>query len=403
MSGAHFRRWLRSLPLVDRAATALKARQQENYARRMQRHYEAEAARAGLTPPQGEALRTALRSRIAARRQGRQAARLGDMHVFLAYSVEDWEWILPRALAPFGEVSAFDWKSRGYNVSSPDWLERRENMNREMLEEFQAAHRRRPVDAVVGYLSGLSVAPETLRAMASAGAVIFNFSWDDTLGFPGPVQGGRYRSPAALAGAVDLNLTSTPSAIVRYAVHGGLAMFFPEAAHPEVHKPFDIPFEFDASFVGAKYGPRAGFFDRLRVLGAPVTCFGRGWEGGALSPEEMVCLYSRSRINLGLSGIGHSLKLMHLKGRDFEVPMSGGLYLTQDNPELSLVYEIGKEIITWFSPEDCARKIRELLAEPARATEIRAAGRARALRDHTYLARWRSVFETAGLLIPGSA
>jgi spore maturation protein CgeB len=89
---------------------------------------------------------------------------------------------------------------------------------------------------------------------------------------------------------------------------------------------------------------------------------------------------------------------MCLKGRDFEVPTSGGLYLTQDNPELSLVFDVGKEILTYKDEEECARIIREILADPQRADEIREAGRARSLRDHTYLARWTSPLTIAGLL-----
>ena len=42
-----------------------------------------------------------------------------------------------------------------------------------------------------------------------------------------------------------------------------------------------------------------------------------------MSNEEMVKLYSCSRINLGFAGVGHSKKLMCREGRDFEVPMSG--------------------------------------------------------------------------------
>ena len=79
----------------------------------------------------------------------------------------------------------------------------------------------------------------------------------------------------------------------------------------------------------------------LKKAGIDIAAFGKGWPGGTLSDREMVELYSRSRINLGFSGIGSSRRLCHLKGRDFEVPMSGGLYLTQDHPELELVYKVG--------------------------------------------------------------
>ncbi|MCK4500348.1 glycosyltransferase, partial [Candidatus Babeliales bacterium] len=174
--------------------------------------------------------------------------------------------------------------------------------------------------------------------------------------------------------------------------------FWPEAAHPDIHKPYDLQFEYDVSFVGGKYGWRPKFIARLQKMGVNITCFGNGWENGPLSDEEMVKLYSRSRINLGFAGVGHSKKLMCLKGRDFEVPMSGGLYLTQDNPELSLVYNVGKEILTYRNEKDCVQKIKWLLDHPDEAANIREAGRIRVLKDHTWEKRFLDIFKITGLL-----
>jgi spore maturation protein CgeB len=131
-----------------------------------------------------------------------------------------------------------------------------------------------------------------------------------------------------------------------------------------------------------------------------VKCFGRGWPDNSVNNEEMKLIYARSRINLGFGGIGHSRQLMCLKGRDFEVPMSGALYLTQHNPELELVFELGQEIVTYRDEGDCARLILDLLADPERAAQIRRAARARCVRDHTYFARWLHVFRTLGALPP---
>ena len=146
------------------------------------------------------------------------------------------------------------------------------------------------------------------------------------------------------------------------------------------------------------YGARPGFIKRLRATGIEVAAFGRGWPTGTLTLDQMVEMFSQSRINLGFGGIGHSLKLMCLKGRDFEIPMAGGLYLTQHNPELDLVFDVGNEIVTYTDVEDCAARIKALLADDARSAAIRKAGRARCLADHSYEARWTKVFELAGVL-----
>jgi hypothetical protein len=185
---------------------------------------------------------------------------------------------------------------------------------------------------------------------------------------------------------------------VKYAVHGGLAMFWPEAAHPGYHRPYDLQFDYDVSFAGACYGWRPTFIEKLRRRGVQVECFGGGWPNGPLSGEDMIRLYSRSRVNLGFGGVGYCSKLMCLKGRDFEVPMSGGLYLTQSNPELLLVYDVGREVLAYEDDADCARTILGLLADPERAALIRHAGRERALREHSYWERWMRVFRLSGIL-----
>ena len=71
--------------------------------------------------------------------------------------------------------------------------------------------------------------------------------------------------------------------------------------------------------------------------------------------------YNRSRFNLGFSGIGYSMKEMCLKGRDFEVPMAGALYLTSEQHDLHRVSKVGEEVVTYRGKSDCLAKIRYLL------------------------------------------
>ncbi len=383
---------------MKEALTWLKARFQEAQAASLLWKYRRAAQTAGITLREGESLRTALRHRLGNYGISTHSREKGKLHIFLTYGQRSWEEILPRSLQEFGEVTEFEWRSHGFDDLDAGWLGRRGEMNRDMLAAFRTAHARRPIDVVVGYLSGHNTDPQILSEMRRSGAIVFNFCFDDKLHFPGGKLGGRYTSPAAIASEVDLNLTNAPSSRLKYAVHGGLALFWPEAAEPSVHRPQNVPVDFDVSFVGARYGWRPTLIHNLRNRGIRVECFGHRWEHGSLPRAEMVKLYSRSRINLGFGGIGHSHRLMCLKARDFEVPMSGGLYLTQDNPELNLVFKPGEEIVTYSSVSDCAEKIQFLLSHPDTCKSIRSAGRERALRDHSYEARWSHVFRLAGLL-----
>ncbi len=292
----------------------------------------------------------------------------------------------------------YEWRSHGFDNFASDWLRKRDVMNRELLQAFHSANRQRPIDVVVAYVSGYTVAPETLLEMATHGAIITNFCFDDKIRWPGPMRGGRYASTASIAHAVDLNLTSDPNGMLKYFVHGGLSMFHPEAADPDWCRPLDIPFKYDVSFVGACYGWRPKLVEGLRRHGINVICFGKGWANGAISNEDMNGIYGRSRINLGFGGIGFSKNLLCLKGRDFEVPMTGALYLTQHNPELSLVFDVGREILTYRDIEDCAQVIQATLDNQQVAADIRHAARERCLRDHTYVARWTRVFRTLGAI-----
>jgi hypothetical protein len=390
---------LKRVSLVATANAGYKAWKLERDAAAIGRRYANVVRRRALVVPQGAEFAAALRRRVADRAQRLRWPRvLGDLHLFLVYPHHNWEAVLPAALQSFGQVSQFEWRSRGFDEAAADWLVRRDDMNRELLTAFHAANRERPVDVVVGYVSGYTVAPQVLLEMARHGAVITNFCFDDKIYWPGKIEGGRHTSPAAIASAVDLNLTSDPAAATRYFAHGGLSLFHPEAADPTWYAPLSVPFEYDVSFVGAAYGWRPRLIEGLRKLGVPVTCFGKGWPNGSVANEEMNGLYARSRINLGCGGIGFSHKLLCLKGRDFEVPMSGAVYLTQDNPELALVFAIGEEILTYRDVADCARIIHTLLADPERAGRIRRAARARCLADHTYAARWTGVFRALGAL-----
>jgi spore maturation protein CgeB len=393
---------LKKLPLAAATNARLKAWLVERDAAATHRRYAEGANTHGLVVPQGPELYSALMSRIAERSAclGWPKAP-GELHIFLAFALCNWEAVLPKALSPFGEVSVFEWRSRGFDESAPDWLGRREVMNRELSEAFSAANHRRPVDVVVGYFSGNNVDPAMLLEMAAQGAVITNFCFDDKIRWPGAIRGGRHTSTAALAHAVDLNLTSDPGGMAKYFAHGGLSLFHAEAADPDWYKPSEVPFEYDVSFIGACYGWRPKLIEGLRRRGIHVECFGKGWPNGAISNDDMNGIYARSRINLGCGGIGFSKSLLCLKGRDFEVPMSGALYLTQNNPELSMVFDVGREILTYDGIDDCAHTIRALLEDEDGAARIRAAARARSLKDHTYTARWMNVLLTLGAISSG--
>jgi spore maturation protein CgeB len=65
--------------------------------------------------------------------------------------------------------------------------------------------------------------------------------------------------------------------------------------------------------------------------------------------------------------------------------MCGAFYLVEYQPELEEYFEIGNEIECYRDPDDLIEKIRHYLVRPQLCESIGRAGRARCLREHTYL------------------
>jgi hypothetical protein len=271
-------------------------------------------------------------------------------------------------------------------------------MNRDLLGFARNLMRERPVHVFFTYLSGELVAPATMGELSALGVPIVNLSLNDKEAFTGRVRAGLATGIRDLCRSFDLCWTSTRDALEKYCVEGATPLYLPEGANPEVHRPFDVEKTIDVSFVGQRYGNRPAVIDALRKAGIRVEAFGPGWPSGPLSTEEMVRMYSRSRVNLGFGGVAGHKDTHCLKGRDFEVPMSGGLYLTEAYEELERFYEVGREIVTWSGVEDLVEKVRWLLSNPGEAEAIRRAGRRRALSEHTWEMRFDRVFRVIGVL-----
>ena len=59
-----------------------------------------------------------------------------------------------------------------------------------------------------------------------------------------------------------------------------------------------------------------------------------------------------------------------VKGRDFELLMSSGFYLTEYHPELENFFDLENEIVAYTGFVDIVSKIRYLLSNPEKADEI---------------------------------
>jgi len=323
----------------------------------------------------------------------------GELRILSIYHDYNWEGAsLGLSLKKFGDVQHFDWRdpalASGKQPGEAHWMEA---MHAGLMNFVNNLHKEHPFDVIFTYVSGEQMNQEILDKLRSLAPMV-NLALNDKETFVGRVRNGQAAGARDICRCFDLCWTSTEDALEKYVVEGATPLYLPEGANPDVHRPYDEEKIYDVSFVGQCYGNRPEIIDRLRSSGINVKAFGPGWPSGPLSLEEMVRTWSRSRINLGFGGvIGHN-ETYCLKGRDFEVPMSGGLYLTEHHDELLPFYKIGREIVTYKGFDDLLDKINMLLSDPIQAEDIRLEGRRRALQEHTWEMRIEKVFSMLDVL-----
>lgn len=310
-----------------------------------------------------------------------------SLNILAIFKHHNWEkFSLIPALEKFGDVFHFDW-SKFLKERQPN----KNKINEMLVEYFDNLNEKQKIDLIFGYFSGESIEDSTLIYFKEKGVPIINLSLNDRELFVGRIKNGKAQGIRDICKHVSISWTSTESALKKILVEGGTPIYMPEGANPEIHKPYPNEKKvYPVSFVGACYGERAEIVEYLRNKNVDIHTFGKGWPNGEVSLDEMVKIYSKTHINLGFSGVGKLNGEFCLKGRDFEVTMSGGLYLTQHNQEIPLFFDITlPEILTWHTKEDLLLTINELLKKPKKCEVIALCGHKKALKSHT----WESRFE----------
>ncbi|MGC9350197.1 MAG: CgeB family protein, partial [Anaerolineae bacterium] len=295
-----------------------------------------------------------------------------------------------------------------------------------LLEQIGKAHREKPVDLFFSYFYSMNVTPETISRIRKMGIMTVNWYCNASY---------QFDLVRDIAPAYDYCLVPEKFRLADYERVGATPIYCQEAANPNIYRPYDLPVEFDVTFVGQKYGERPAYIRYLLDQGIDVRVWGPFWQGGGprvprwrlvgsrikrfflgvaplfpvrvpseicgppLSDEELIRMYSRSKINLGFSTVADTAtKIKQVRLRDFEVPMSGGFYMVDYMSELEEFFNIGEEIVCYHSKEDLAEKAKYYLAHDAERERIRRSGMERARRDHTWQERFQTCFAQMGLL-----
>lgn len=318
--------------------------------------------------------------------------------------------------------------------------------SQKLLDTFRKKHARQPFDLFFAYLMDGMVEPGAIDEIRKTGVPTCNFSCNNV---------HQFCLVDALSPHFDFNLHSERYAREKFMSIGANSIWWPMASNPKYFKPYDLPRTIAVSFVGANYALRARYIAHLLENGVDVHAYGPGWRGAsrtrwrsvtrrykrlfrallAISPEaqarasamladydfrcnlsarfpnnlhppvsddEMIALYSRSHISLGFLEVYDQhdpsrVVTQHLHLREFEAPMCGALYCTGYMDELEEFFEPDKEVLVYRNQHELLDKVRYYLAHPGEAERVRQAGRARALRDHTYHHRFETLFREVGL------
>jgi spore maturation protein CgeB len=352
----------------------------------------------------------------------------------------------------------YDLRKTFQNVNPADPIQRafikknRPKVSRELLQQIKRLHAIKPIDLFFSYFYDACILPEAIDEIKSMSIKTVNWYCNGSY---------QLHLVSEIAPHYDWCLVPEKFRLKDYVAMGARPIYCQEAANPNIYKPYDLPVEFDVTFVGRAYGDRPVYLKYLLEKGIDVHVWGWGWHdfstesetprlsslprraslgmrllmtksgrqvlrqyfrrhspedtrnaepravlpasivGSALSDLELIQMYSRSKINLGFSSCGDTHKtgdrILQVRLRDFEVPMTGGFYMVEHMEELEEFFDLGKEIVCYTDKEDLADKIKYYLKHDAEREGIRKAGHERCLRDHSWHKRFQMSFKEMGL------
>ena len=339
-----------------------------------------------------------VRARIAGRGYSVTKRTMGDVHTFAFIPRVGWHNDLFFDLEQLGPVTEFDYAALGYRPQELFDPIKRRAVNAQVLPALRAANEKRPVDWVFLYASGLEIEAGTIAQIRDEfGIPTVNMCLDDKQSWTGPRVGSQRLGQIDILAEFDISWTSSRVACEWYLVEGGLPLYLPEGFSATTHYPVDVAQDIPVSFIGAAYGIRPAVVRDIARHGIEVKTFGAGWANSWA--HDVNIIINRSRINFGMGAIGYTNEITNLKGRDFEIPgTGGGVYLTSFNSDLAQHYVIGEEILCYRDRDEMIELLRYYLARPEEAQIISRAARERSLREHRWLHRYQTICAALGLL-----
>lgn len=126
--------------------------------------------------------------------------------------------------------------------------------------------------------------------------------------------------------------------------------------------------------------------------------------GGTYASEAFGSLVRGASINLGFTHFrgapGTPSERRQVRLREFEIPMNGGFYLTQDCDQLRELYEPGRHVATWDNEGELLDKCRFFLEHDRVRQDMARNARNHCLQMHTWAHRFGGLLRDLGLRDP---
>ncbi|HIF9538798.1 TPA: glycosyltransferase family protein [Photobacterium damselae] len=226
---------------------------------------------------------------------------------------------------------------------------------------------------------------------------VINISMDDKIYRNWKVVDGKTMGAIGLASCVDLTVTTTKEVVNWYRAHKYCTIYKALGSYKKLfYSAVDNERDIDVLFIGNKYGQRGEFIDFLINNGVNVSAWGGGWENGYASFEKSIELSARSKIIIGFGFVGHTKNLCTIKLRDFDAPLSGALYITQDSDVIRDVYSCD-EVVLYKNKEECLNLIIGYLANNKRRLEIAKKGQDKVLECYLWDDYLDDLFQITGI------
>jgi len=281
-------------------------------------------------------------------------------------------------------------KDMGYEVIRYNYIERlnligKRKMNKEILQLVKSENQ----DYVFYITYRDELFQETLRKLNQKGHEVVGWFSDDHWRFD------NYSK--FVARNLFCSITTDNEAFTKYKSNNLNVIKSQWAANTKYYHPMPSTKKYDVTFVGQKYRPRGEIIEYLRRNFIPIEAFGKGW-GNYVPFEEIISIFSNSKINLNISASSSDVKIKQIKGRVFEIPMCGGFLLTDYVDKLENYFDIGKEIVCYEDKRDLANKITYYLKNEKEREKIAMNGYHASLERHSWYSRFRDIFKNLDLL-----